>query len=248
VIFVNKTAPAAEWSTIIDVHVQGTTDAWVEKVLHDWKHSRPADFEVQPTLKDVLVSKNIKASTTTPSATKVKAKATKRNTPNSENIAPAAPKAKKAPTGNTASGSLSTTTTNSDSSKPLNTKTSSTKAILKDRVFATGASVKPKVVKSSTTNSAKASSSKSTTKTENSENNDNSKKGKATAPLGKRSSTPTDRLPLSVTPPLSPSKRQNAESHYESPDGLEMNPRKRQRSLNGSSDDLLLTLEPLAAC
>ncbi|KAG8761549.1 hypothetical protein FRC14_002736 [Serendipita sp. 396] len=253
VIFVNKTAPAAEWSTIIDVHVQGTTDAWVEKVLHDWKHSRPADFEVQPTLKDVLVSKNVKASTSTPSATKVKAKATKRSTPNSENIAPAAPKAKKAATGNTASGSLSittttTTTTNSDSSKPLNTKTSSTKAILKDRVFATGASVKPKVVKSSTANTAKASSSKSTTKTENSENNENSKKGKATAPLEKRSSTPTNRLSLSVTPPLSPSKRQNAESHYESPDGLEMNPRKRQRSLNGSSDDLLLTLEPLAAC
>jgi NAD-dependent histone deacetylase SIR2 len=60
VIFVNKTAPAAEWAGVIDLHVQGTSDAWVERVIADWKHSKPVDWEAQPTLKDVLGSKNTK--------------------------------------------------------------------------------------------------------------------------------------------------------------------------------------------
>ncbi|KAL5535796.1 HST3 [Sanghuangporus sanghuang] len=50
VIFVNKTAPSSEWDGIIDYHVQGETDAWVERVLEDWKRMRPADWEVQTTL------------------------------------------------------------------------------------------------------------------------------------------------------------------------------------------------------
>lgn len=50
VVFVNKTAPAAEWNGIIDVHVAGETDAWVDRVVCDWKKSRPADWEVQQTL------------------------------------------------------------------------------------------------------------------------------------------------------------------------------------------------------
>ncbi|KZW03934.1 DHS-like NAD/FAD-binding domain-containing protein [Exidia glandulosa HHB12029] len=50
VIFVNKTAPGSEWAGIIDVHVEGETDAWVDKVIRDWKKSRPADWEIQKTL------------------------------------------------------------------------------------------------------------------------------------------------------------------------------------------------------
>jgi NAD-dependent histone deacetylase SIR2 len=52
VIFVNKTAPGTEWSDVIDYHVVGETDRWVEKVLEDWKKMRPSDWEVQKTLID----------------------------------------------------------------------------------------------------------------------------------------------------------------------------------------------------
>lgn len=50
VIFVNRTPPAGEWADIIDYHVAGETDTWVEKVVEDWKKMRPADWEVQKTL------------------------------------------------------------------------------------------------------------------------------------------------------------------------------------------------------
>jgi NAD+-dependent protein deacetylase SIR2 len=50
VIFVNKTAPSGEWSDVIDYHVEGETDRWVEKVIEDWKKMRPADWELQQTL------------------------------------------------------------------------------------------------------------------------------------------------------------------------------------------------------
>lgn len=50
VIFVNKTAPGSEWDGIIDYHVVGETDAWVERVTEEWKKMRPADWEVQKKL------------------------------------------------------------------------------------------------------------------------------------------------------------------------------------------------------
>lgn len=50
VIFVNRTPPAGEWADIIDYHVAGETDVWVDKVVGDWKKMRPADWEVQQTL------------------------------------------------------------------------------------------------------------------------------------------------------------------------------------------------------
>jgi NAD-dependent histone deacetylase SIR2 len=50
VIFVNRTPPAAEWADIIDYHVEGETDIWVNKVIEDWKKMRPSDWEVQQTL------------------------------------------------------------------------------------------------------------------------------------------------------------------------------------------------------
>ena len=50
VIFVNKTAPGSEWEGVIDYHVAGETDRWVEKVIEDWKKARPSDWEVQKTL------------------------------------------------------------------------------------------------------------------------------------------------------------------------------------------------------
>lgn len=50
VIFVNKTAPGSEWEGIIDYHIEGETDRWVERVIEDWKKMRPQDWEVQQTL------------------------------------------------------------------------------------------------------------------------------------------------------------------------------------------------------
>lgn len=50
VIFVNKTAPGSEWNGIIDYHVEGTTDEWVERVVEQWRRDRPEDWEVQTTL------------------------------------------------------------------------------------------------------------------------------------------------------------------------------------------------------
>lgn len=50
VVFVNATRPGKEWEGVIDVHVQGETDAWVEKVEEVWKRVKPADWEVQTKL------------------------------------------------------------------------------------------------------------------------------------------------------------------------------------------------------
>jgi NAD+-dependent protein deacetylase SIR2 len=53
VLFVNRTPPSSEWSDVIDYHVAGNTDDWVESVIHEWKKSRPQDWEVQQTLMEV---------------------------------------------------------------------------------------------------------------------------------------------------------------------------------------------------
>ncbi|KAI6047969.1 DHS-like NAD/FAD-binding domain-containing protein [Pisolithus marmoratus] len=50
VVFVNKTPPGSEWSDVIDYHIMGDTDMWVEKVTEDWRRIRPSDWEIQPTL------------------------------------------------------------------------------------------------------------------------------------------------------------------------------------------------------
>ena len=57
VIFVNRTPPAGEWADIIDYHIAGETDAWVVKVMEDWKRMKPADWEIQKTL-DVAEGKS----------------------------------------------------------------------------------------------------------------------------------------------------------------------------------------------
>lgn len=62
VVFVNKTAPGNEWEDVIDYHVSGETDRWVEKVLEDWKKMRPSDWEVQQTLDGDGVFKVVKES------------------------------------------------------------------------------------------------------------------------------------------------------------------------------------------
>ncbi|KAH8099295.1 DHS-like NAD/FAD-binding domain-containing protein [Cristinia sonorae] len=54
VIFVNKTAPGGEWDGVIDYHVAGETDKWVEKVLEEWRSIKPSDFETQTTLDDAV--------------------------------------------------------------------------------------------------------------------------------------------------------------------------------------------------
>jgi NAD+-dependent protein deacetylase SIR2 len=50
VVFVNRTPPGSEWTDVIDYHIAGDTDKWVEKVVEDWKKMRPADWEIQKTL------------------------------------------------------------------------------------------------------------------------------------------------------------------------------------------------------
>ncbi|KAG6817741.1 hypothetical protein H0H87_004532 [Tephrocybe sp. NHM501043] len=93
VIFVNKTPPASEWNDIIDYHVEGDTDTWVEKVIDDWKKWRPADWEVQQTLVsgdgDVSMSGGFKTEKkiSTPKG-KNKLKASKKLDPSEENLPP----------------------------------------------------------------------------------------------------------------------------------------------------------------
>lgn len=50
VVFVNATRPGKEWEGVIDVHVQGETDVWAEKVEEVWRRVRPGDWEVQTVL------------------------------------------------------------------------------------------------------------------------------------------------------------------------------------------------------
>ncbi|KIM33876.1 hypothetical protein M408DRAFT_325449 [Serendipita vermifera MAFF 305830] len=221
VIFVNKTAPAAEWAGVIDLHVQGTSDAWVERVISDWKHSKPTDWETQPTLKEVLATTNTKPKVTTQAGKTSKPKvAPKRNDSNAENVSPsaAAKAASSAPVKRQPLGSA----TPSQSSQPI-----------KGRVLSSATSVKaPKVKKNPA--AAKSVDSENPAAT--------SAKGKATA---KRPCTPTRDIVESSTPPLSPSKRQNVECHYDTSEL--MNPRKRQRSLDGPIERSF-EAEDLAAC
>lgn len=58
VVFVNKTPPGSEWDGIIDYYVCGDTDTWADKVIEDWKKSKPADWEVQKTLVSPSGEKN----------------------------------------------------------------------------------------------------------------------------------------------------------------------------------------------
>lgn len=57
VVFVNATAPAKkEWDGIIDYHVMGQTDQWVDRCEEDWKRVRPGDWEVQTLLDRDMVA------------------------------------------------------------------------------------------------------------------------------------------------------------------------------------------------
>ncbi|KAK8864464.1 hypothetical protein IAR55_001713 [Kwoniella newhampshirensis] len=55
VVFVNATAPSKAWEGVIDVHVQGETDKWVEKVEEEWRRIKPGDWEVQTRLDGEMV-------------------------------------------------------------------------------------------------------------------------------------------------------------------------------------------------
>ena len=50
VVFVNATPPSKEWEGVIDYHVEGDTDIWVERVEEEWRRIRPQDWETQTTL------------------------------------------------------------------------------------------------------------------------------------------------------------------------------------------------------
>jgi NAD-dependent histone deacetylase SIR2 len=56
VVFVNATAPSKEWEGIIDVHVHGETDRWVDKVEEEWRRVRPGDWETQTLLDGGIVA------------------------------------------------------------------------------------------------------------------------------------------------------------------------------------------------
>lgn len=76
VVFVNKTPPSSEWNGVIDYFVEGDTDAWVSRVLDDWKKMRPQDWELQTTLDGPEKENNFKA-TKVNAAANVKTKAGK---------------------------------------------------------------------------------------------------------------------------------------------------------------------------
>ncbi|ORX36628.1 DHS-like NAD/FAD-binding domain-containing protein [Kockovaella imperatae] len=68
VIFVNATPPSKEWEGVIDYHVQGETDVWVDRVEEEWKKLRPQDWQTQTTLdggmeivKDIKIKSKAKA-------------------------------------------------------------------------------------------------------------------------------------------------------------------------------------------
>lgn len=50
VVFVNATPPSKEWEGVIDYHVHGQTDVWVERVEEEWRRMRPGDWETQTLL------------------------------------------------------------------------------------------------------------------------------------------------------------------------------------------------------
>ena len=54
VIFVNATPPSKQWEGVIDIHVQGETDKWVQRVEEEWRHMRPQDWETQTVLDQEL--------------------------------------------------------------------------------------------------------------------------------------------------------------------------------------------------
>jgi hypothetical protein len=110
------------------------------------------------------------------------------------------------------------------------TTTQETKPVSAGRVLASPASVKAAATK------------KSPTVTKSGNSSGTILKGKAPV---KRPFTPTRDAAKPPVPPLSPSKRQNVESHYDSPDA--MNPRKRQKSLDGPIERSF-EVEALAAC
>ncbi|WVO22061.1 uncharacterized protein IAS62_003385 [Cryptococcus decagattii] len=55
VVFVNATPPSKEWEGIIDLHIEGETDKWVDKVEEEWRRVKPGDWEVQTTLDSKVV-------------------------------------------------------------------------------------------------------------------------------------------------------------------------------------------------
>ena len=144
----------------------------------------------------------------------------KRNDSNAENAPP--------PAASSAKAENSTT-----KRKPFvfgATSVQETKPVSASRVLASPVSVKAAATKKSLTALKSVNSSGATLK------------GKAPA---KRSSTPTRDVAKPSVPPLSPSKRQNVESHYDNPDAT--NPRKRQKSLDGPIERSF-EVEALAAC
>lgn len=50
VVFVNATPPSKEWEGVIDYHIEGQTDTWVERFEEDWRKICPRDWEKQTVL------------------------------------------------------------------------------------------------------------------------------------------------------------------------------------------------------
>lgn len=59
VVFVNATPPNKEWEGVIDYHVEGDTDTWVDRVEEDWKKARPQDWEHQTILDSSVVHASV---------------------------------------------------------------------------------------------------------------------------------------------------------------------------------------------
>lgn len=68
VVFVNATAPSKEWEGVIDYHIEGQTDAWVERFEEDWRKICPRDWEKQTNLDGNVVFGSVAKSKPKPKA------------------------------------------------------------------------------------------------------------------------------------------------------------------------------------
>ncbi|WWD17235.1 hypothetical protein CI109_101673 [Kwoniella shandongensis] len=79
VVFVNATPPSKEWEGVIDVHIQGETDKWVERVEEEWRRVKPSDWEVQTRLDGEMVQVVSSAKTVSKGKSKALADSNKAN-------------------------------------------------------------------------------------------------------------------------------------------------------------------------
>ncbi|TRM65897.1 DHS-like NAD/FAD-binding domain-containing protein [Schizophyllum amplum] len=89
VIFVNRTPPGAEWTGIIDYHIEGDADSWVQMTTEEWKKAFPGDWQSQTTLVDSTMASPFRTvKSAVPTGVKGKRKDVRKPNGEGENIPP----------------------------------------------------------------------------------------------------------------------------------------------------------------